>query len=294
MAHPHIAFLGLGIMGGGMARRLLGAGFPLTVYNRNREKAALVAAAGAKLAQTPRQAAQGAEIIFSMVADDAASRALWLGDDGALAGASRGAVMVECSTLTVAWVQELAQAVAERGGDFVDAPVTGSKAAATGGELNFIVGGSKDALEKIRPALSAMGRSITHLGPTGSGALVKLVNNFMAGVHVAVWAEALAWIERTDLDRGKAVAFLMEGAAASPVTKVVAARMAAGDFTPYFFLRLMTKDLGYAQREAAEKGITLDTAASALVRFQAAIAAGQGDEDMASIVKSVRQAAAPR
>jgi 3-hydroxyisobutyrate dehydrogenase len=294
MAHPHIAFLGLGIMGGGMARRLLGTGFPLTVYNRNREKAALVAAAGAKLAPTPRQAAQGAEIIFSMVADDAASRALWLGDDGALAGASRGAVMVECSTLTVAWVQELAQAVAERGGDFVDAPVTGSKAAATGGELNFIVGGSKDALEKIRPALSAMGRSITHLGPTGSGALVKLVNNFMAGVHVAVWAEALAWIERTDLDRGKAVAFLMEGAAASPVTKVVAARMAAGDFTPNFFLRLMTKDLGYAQREAAEKGITLDTAASALVRFQAAIAAGQGDEDMASIVKSVRQAAAPR
>jgi 3-hydroxyisobutyrate dehydrogenase len=90
------------------------------------------------------------------------------------------------------------------------------------------------------------------------------------------------------------VAFLMEGAAASPVTKVVAARMAAGDFTPNFFLRLMTKDLGYAQREAAEKGITLDTAASALVRFQAAIAAGQGDEDMASIVKSVRQAAAPR
>jgi 3-hydroxyisobutyrate dehydrogenase len=294
MAHPHIAFLGLGIMGGGMARRLLGTGFPLTVYNRNREKAALVAAAGAKLAPTPRQAAQGAEIIFSMVADDAASRALWLGDDGALAGASRGAVMVECSTLTVAWVQELAQAVAERGGDFVDAPVTGSKAAATGGELNFIVGGSKDALEKIRPALSAMGRSITHLGPTGSGALVKLVNNFMAGVHVAVWAEALAWIERTDLDRGKAVAFLMEGAAASPVTKVVAARMAAGDFTPNFFLRLMTKDLGYAQREAAEKGITLDTAASALVRFQAAIAAGQGDEDMAAIVKSVRQAAAPR
>jgi 3-hydroxyisobutyrate dehydrogenase len=288
MAHPHIAFLGLGIMGGGMARRLLGAGFPLTVYNRSRGKAAPVAAAGAKLAQTPREAAQGAEIIFSMVADDAASRALWLGDDGALAGASRGAVMVECSTLTVAWVQELARAVAERGGDFVDAPVTGSKAAAAGGELNFIVGGSNAALEKIRAALSAMGRSITHLGPTGSGALVKLVNNFMAGVHVAAWAEALAWIERTELDRTKAVAFLMEGAAASPVTKVVAARMAAGDFTPNFFLRLMTKDLGYALREAAEKGITLDTAASALVRFQAAIAAGQGDEDMAAIVKSVR------
>lgn len=288
MAHPPIAFLGLGIMGGGMACRLLSAGFPVTVYNRNREKAAPAVAVGAKLAQTPREAAQGAEIIISMVADDIASRALWLGDDGALAGASHGAVMVECSTLTVAWVQELAQAVAERGGHFVDAPVTGSKAAAAAGELNFIVGGEQVAVEKISSAFNAMGRTLTHLGPTGSGALVKLVNNFLAGVHVAAWAEALAWLERTGIDREKAVAFLMDGAAASAVTKVVSARMAAADFTPNFFLRLMTKDLGYAVREAAEKGVALDTATSAVIRFQAAIAAGQGDEDMAAIVKSIR------
>jgi 3-hydroxyisobutyrate dehydrogenase len=223
-----------------------------------------------------------------MVSDDVASRDMWLGDEGALNGVARGAVVVECSTLTISWVNELAQAAAERGCECVDAPVTGSKAAAAGGELNFIVGGTAGAVEKVRPALNAMGRSVTHLGPTGSGALVKLANNFLAGVHVAAWAEALAWIERTGIDRAKAVAFLMEGAAASPVTKVVSARMAAEDFTPNFFLRLMTKDLGYAVREAAEKGVTLDTATSALIRFQAAIAAGQGDEDMAAIVKSVR------
>jgi 3-hydroxyisobutyrate dehydrogenase len=288
MAHPPIAFLGLGIMGGGMARRLLSAGFPVTVFNRNREKAALLAAGGAKVATSPREAAQGAEIIFSMVADDAASRAMWLGADGAIAGAAKGTVMVECSTLTVTWVSELTRVVTDHGGEFVDAPVTGSKAAAAGGELNFIVGGEPHAVEKILPALNAMGRSATHLGPTGSGALVKLVNNFLAGVHVAAWAEALAWLERTDIDRAKAIAFLMDGAAASPVTKVVSARMAASDFTPNFFLRLMAKDLSYAMQEAAKAGVALKTAKSGLSRFEAAIAAGQGDEDMAAIVKSIR------
>lgn len=290
MASPRIAFLGLGIMGGGMARRLLAAGFPLTVYNRNPEKSAALASAGARVASTPRAAAEGAEIVFSMVADDVASRAMWLGDDGALAGAARGTRVVECSTLTVAWVQELARAAAERGFAFVDAPVTGSKAAAAGGELNFLAGGTAADIDAIRPALNAMGRSVTQLGPTGSGALVKLLNNFMAGVHVAAFAEAFAWIERTELDRAKAVAFLLEGAAGSPVTKAVAGRMLAGDFTPNFFLPLMAKDLSYAIGEAADKKVTLTTAETALQRFRAAIAAGAGEKDMAAVVDVVRAA----
>src|SRR5688572_1086730 len=157
MTKPHLAFLGLGIMGGGMARRLLSAGFSVAVYNRNRAKAQALAAEGAVVARSPREAAAGADIIFSMVADDVASRAMWLGREGALAGATRGAVMVECSTLTVAWVSELADTVGAAGGEFVDAPVAGSKQAAADGELVFIVGGSDGALEKIRPALNAMG-----------------------------------------------------------------------------------------------------------------------------------------
>ena len=115
MSTPRIAFLGLGLMGGGMARRLLGAGFAVTVFNRNPARAEPLAAAGARVAGSPREAAAGAEVVFSMVADDAASRAIWLGPDGAIAGAARGAVLVECSTLTVAWVQELAQAAAAAG-----------------------------------------------------------------------------------------------------------------------------------------------------------------------------------
>jgi 3-hydroxyisobutyrate dehydrogenase len=289
MTSPRIAFLGLGIMGGGMARRLLGAGFPLAVYNRNPEKAVALAASGARAALSPREAAAGAEVVVSMVADDAASRAMWMGADGALAGLARGAVAVECSTLTVAWVRELAWEVAERGGEFVDAPVTGSKDAAASGALNFLVGGGVPALEKIRPALTVMGRSVTHLGPTGSGAMVKLVNNFVAGVQVAAFAEALTWLERSGVARDPAVAFLLEGAVASPITKVVAARMLAGDFTPHFLLRLMTKDLGYALDEAGHQGVALATAEAALGRFRAAIAAGLGDKDMAAIVEGVRR-----
>jgi 3-hydroxyisobutyrate dehydrogenase len=288
MTKPRIAFLGLGIMGGGMARRLQAAGYPIAVCNRNRSKAASLANDGARVAESPRDAATGAEIVFSMVADDAASRSMWLGQQGALAGAARGAMMVECSTLTVAWVNELAQAVPDAGGEFVDAPVAGSRQAAADGELTFIAGGSDAAIEKVRPALMVMGRRIAHVGGTGSGALVKLVNNFMAGVQVVAMAEGLAWLEQSAIDRDRALAFLLEGAAASPVAKVVAARMRAEDYTPNFLLRLMAKDLGYAMNEAAKIDVTLQTAATALDRFREAIAAGHGDEDMAAVVKAAR------
>jgi 3-hydroxyisobutyrate dehydrogenase len=289
MSTPRIAFLGLGLMGGGMARRLLGAGFSVTVFNRTPARAEPLAAAGARVAGSPREAAAGAEVVFSMVADDAASRAMWLGPDGAIAGAARGAVLVECSTLTVAWVQELAQAAAAAGAECIDAPVTGSKNQAAAGELNFLTGGNAAALETIRPALNAMGRSVTHLGPTGSGALLKLINNFLAGVHIAATAEAVAWIERTELDRAQAIAFLSDSAVGSPVTKTVAARMCAPDFTPNFFLRLMAKDLGYASGEAAKAGQQLTSAAMARDVFQRAIAAGHGDKDMSAVVEPLRR-----
>lgn len=272
-----------------MARRLVGAGFAVTVYNRSLDKTAPLAAAGAKVAGHPRDAAQGADIVFCMVADDPASRAMWLGEAGALAGASRGAVLVDCSTLTVEWVRELAQVAAARGCAFVDAPVTGSKGAAANGELNFLVGGDASALEKARPALVAMSRSIVHLGPTGSGALVKLINNFVCGVQVASIAEALAWIERSGLDRAKAQSILLDGAPGSPLVKLIASRINAGDYTPNFLLRLMAKDLGYALKEGAAAGHPLQTPESALEVFQRAIAAGHGDQDMAAVVEPLRK-----
>ena len=288
MNSTRIAFLGLGIMGTGMARRLMGAGFSLAVYNRNRARGEPLAAEGARIADTPRAAAEGADVVISMVADDVASRAVWLGADGALAGAKRGALGIDCSTLTVAWVAELARAAAAAGVELVDAPVTGSKGPAASGELNFLVGASPSGFERARPVLQPMSRSITHLGPVGSGAFVKLVNNFLSGVQVAAFAEALAWIERGPVDPAKALAVITEGAPGSPIVRLMQARMVPQDYAPNFLLRLMAKDLAYAVEESGRAGQTLVTAAAALERFQAAIAAGHGERDMAAVVEPLR------
>ena len=207
MSKPTVAVLGLGLMGGGMAGRLLAGGFPVVVYNRSADKAAALAKAGARVANSPREAASGAQIIISMLADDVASRNVWMGDNGALSSVSIGAVLIESSTVSVGWIRELSAAASDKHCSLLDAPVTGSKPQAAAGELTFLVGGTEAALETARPALAAMSRSIVHLGPSGSGALVKLINNFVCGVQVAAIAEALAWIERTDLGRARARRF---------------------------------------------------------------------------------------
>jgi 3-hydroxyisobutyrate dehydrogenase len=286
---PRVAFLGLGIMGSGMARRLLRAGFPLTVYNRNTEKTAPFATEGASVAATPREAAERADVIISMVADDAASRGLWLGEHNALAGAATGALLIESSTLTVGWVKELANAAAARGCELLDAPVTGSKAHAAAGELNFLVGGTEAALERARPILSAMGRSIVHVGPTGSGARLKLINNFLCGVQLVSLAEAVSLIEKSGLDRAKALEVLTNGAPGSPLVKTVSARMESRDYAPNFPLRLMAKDLGYALGEAGQYRVPLATVAAALKVFEKAVADGHGGEDFSAIVEQYRQ-----
>ncbi len=289
MNKPRIAFLGLGIMGSGMARRLLANGFPLTVFNRNAEKSRPFANEGANVASSPREAAGKAEIIISMVADDNASRSLWLGENGALAAAKPGTICIECSTVTVNWVRELAAAAAQNKCEFLDAPVTGSKIQAAAGELNFLVGGDSATLEKARPVLAAMSKTIIHLGPAGSGALVKLINNFVCGVQIASLAEAMAMIERSGLDRAKALEVLTGGAPGSPLVKAVSARMTAPDFTPNFLLRLMAKDLGYAIQEGGKLSVDLVTAKAALEDFQKAIAAGHGEKDIAAVVEPFRK-----
>jgi 3-hydroxyisobutyrate dehydrogenase len=288
MSKPRIAFFGLGNMGIGMARRLLAAGFPLTVFNRNRDKADALAKEGARAAGSPRETAAQADVLVSMVADDNASRSIWLGDHGALAGAAPGAVAIESSTLTVGWVKELAAAVEARRCELLDAPVTGSKAQAAAGELNFLVGGPAATLEKVRPVLTVMSRSITSIGPIGSGALLKLINNFLCGVQAASIAEALTLIERSGLDCDKVFEILIGGAPGSGVMKTVVPRMTARDFTPIFRLSLMAKDLDYSLKEAAGRGVHLATVASALDEFKQAIDSGHGDKDFSAIAEWVR------
>jgi 3-hydroxyisobutyrate dehydrogenase len=272
-------------MGSGMAGRLLSHDFSVSIFNRNQEKARPFAARGANVADSPREAAMGSGVVISMVSDDTASREVWLGADGALAGASAGTLVIESSTLTVAWVKELATAAAARGCEFLDAPVTGSKPHAESGELLFLVGGSATAFETAKPVFSVLGRGAIHLGPTGSGALMKLINNFLAAVQTVSFAEALALIDASGLDREKAISILTEGVPGSPMLKRVAARVASGDFTPHFLMRLMAKDVTYALQEAGHVGLQLPTAAAALTEFQRAIEEGQGEEDFTAVAQ---------
>ena len=288
MEQTKIALLGLGLMGSGMAGRLLDAGYPLTVYNRTPEKARSFVERGAKLAKSPAEAASEAEIILSMLSDDNVCREVWLGKDGALAGAAAGAVLVESSTVTVGWIEELNRAAKKRNLELIDAPVTGSRPQAAAGQLFFLAGGSEAVLARIAPVLQTMSRGMMHLGPSGSGARMKLINNFLSGVQAASLAEALSLIERSGLDSRKAVQVLTEGAPGSPLVKTLSGRMMAQEYEPQFAARLMAKDLGYALGEGKQHSLALNTCAGALKVFEGAIAAGLGEKDMSSVVQQFR------
>jgi 3-hydroxyisobutyrate dehydrogenase len=276
-------------MGAGMAANLLKAGFSLSVYNRTAAKARALTDAGARLAATPAEAAKDASVIISMLSDDAASREVWLGIDGALETVKRGAILIESSTVSPAWITELAEAASLRGIDLLDAPVTGSRTQAEGGQLSFLVGGGDAALEKARPVLKPMSKEIIHLGPLGSGAKMKLINNFLCGVQVASLAEGLTWIERSGLDREKALAVLKSGAPGSPLLGAISARMVSQNYAVNFLLTLMGKDLLYAQNEAARNNVDLKTAEVARSLFEVAIAQGLGNEDMSSVIEPLRK-----
>jgi 3-hydroxyisobutyrate dehydrogenase len=284
-----ISFLGLGIMGAAMARRLLEHGVELTVWNRNPERARTLVDHGARLAATPADAARGAEAVIAMIADDHASRSVWTGEGGALPAMGQGALAIESSTLTVEWVRELGAAASKRRIGFLDAPVTGSKRQAEDGALNFLVGGDASVVDSAKVLFATMGRGHVHVGPAGSGALLKLINNFMCGVQVASLAEAIAMAERAGLDVQQAGEVLAAGSPGSPLVKMVVQRMVARDYTPNFLMPLMVKDLTYAIDLFAAAGIELDDARAARERFAGAVKAGYQNEDIAAVVEPMRR-----
>jgi 3-hydroxyisobutyrate dehydrogenase len=287
---PRIAFFGLGTMGTGMARRLLNAGYDLAVYNRNRSRAE--ALGGGTIADSPAQAAEGRDILIAMLADDPASRTVWLGDSatpGAFSSAKKGAIAIDCSTLTVAWVRELAAAAQKCGVHFLDTPVTGTKPHAAAGELTILVGGDAAILEQVRPVLAPMSKEIVYLGPTGAGAALKLINNFMCGVQAVALAEANALLHREGLDAQKALPILLNGAPGSPLVKVLAGRHANRDYTPNFQLKLLAKDLSYAIAEGRDRGVDLATASAALGLLNKAAGSGLAEQDMSSVIKFLEE-----
>lgn len=283
-----IAILGLGVMGAGMAANWLKKGFAVTVYNRTPAKAEALAAAGARVASSPRDAARDADMVVAMVADDDASRAVWQGADGALAGIKRGAIVVESSTLTPDWVHELASLAKAKGADFLDSPVGGSKGAAAYGKLALFVGGDKAVLEKARPALEAIGSKVNHLGPIGAGATWKLINNMMGASHLAVLAEALLLARKAGIDIAQAADLIGTGAGASPIVTMKLPRMTEKRFSdPDFALKLMAKDMRYATAMARKLGANLTMVPTAAVLYERGEAKGLGELDFAAVLDVV-------
>jgi 3-hydroxyisobutyrate dehydrogenase len=279
-----VALLGLGAMGAGMAANWLAKGFGLTVWNRTRARTQALADKGARVATTPREAAEGADCVFAMVADDAASRAVWLGDDGALAGAKTGAVVVESSTLTPDWVRELAGHARAKGCAFLDAPVGGSRQAAASGELRLFVGGDAATLDKARPALIAIGSKIDLLGPAGAGATWKLINNQLIAAQVAALGEALDVARKAGFRPVQISSLILNGAALSPIVKMKLPSMLSGDYDePDFALSLMLKDARYAAALAQSLGAPADLISSAVKAFARAEAKGLGAKDIAAV-----------
>lgn len=283
-----IALLGIGIMGSGMASNWLKAGFDLTVYNRTRSKAEPFAAQGARIADTPSDAAKDADVMVAMVTDDKASHDVWLGENGALASAKPDALIVECSTISPDWERQLAQEVQQRGFEFLESPVTGSKAAAAGGQLVLFVGGNAATLEKARPVLEAISRQINHLGDVGAGATWKLINNMQIAVHLALAAEAITLAEKAGLNREQVIGLITNGAGASPIIKGKMPRMEAQNFDdPDFTVDNVVKDTRYAIALGEQFGVSLDDVRAASALFQHASEQGLGGDDMAAVLAAV-------
>jgi 3-hydroxyisobutyrate dehydrogenase len=198
-------------------------------------------------------------------------------------------VLIESSTLSVDWVRTLAAEAVERECKFLDAPVTGTKPHAASGELLFLVGGSAEVLQEARSVFSVLGRDVIHLGPIGSGAMMKLVNNFLCGVEAASFAEALRLVDAGGLDRAKAISILTGGAPGSGILKRMAERETTNDFTAVFALQWMAKDLAYAINAASDKGVPLPVTTASLSVFRQAMELSYGGEDFAAVIKSAQK-----
>ena len=242
-----VAFIGLGRMGHGMAGRYLDAGFEVAVWNRSLAKADDLIARGARWAQSPADAANGADAIVTMVADDAASRAVWLGKDGAASTAKPRTLAIECSTVSYRHALDLARELRGRGLIYVDSPVTGLPDAAASGKLTLLVGAEPEDLERARPFLAPLSTTIRHFGAVGTGTVYKLINNLMGAIQIAGIAEGLAIAEQAGLDMKLVLEAIETGVAASPQVIRHSRRMAERNFSgATFTAALRHKDAAYA------------------------------------------------
>src|SRR5258708_3740646 len=238
-----IGFLGLGIMGLSMAKRLIEAGHRVTVYNRTASKAAPLVGLGAKQAATPREAAKGSEIVISIVTDSPDVEEVLIGKDGAVHGAEHNALFIDMTTIAPETARKVGQALRAKGVAFLDAPVTGGDVGARDGTLSILVGGDKADLERAREVFNVMGKRITHFGPHGAGQTAKACNQILCAMNMTGIVEALHLARLSGIDPSLVVEALSAGAGGSWALEKLGSRIAKGDFNPGFYFDLIQKDL---------------------------------------------------
>ncbi len=282
-----LAFIGLGTMGAPMAQRLVDAGFEVTVHNRTREREEGIA--GAARAESPQRAAEGQDVVFTMVSDTPDLEAVIGGENGAMHGLSAGAVLIDMSTVSPSATQELAEKLASRGVDMLDAPVSGGSEGAKNGTLAVMVGGQAEVLERVRNVLSPLAKTVTYVGPSGSGQLTKAINQVViAGTYAAV-AEGMALGLAAGLEMDAVVTAIAGGAAGSWVLENRSGNMIQGEYPLGFRTRLHRKDLGIALEAARALGVPLPVAALVEQLETGLIKRGYGDEDVSNIARAVRE-----
>jgi 3-hydroxyisobutyrate dehydrogenase-like beta-hydroxyacid dehydrogenase len=289
-----VGFIGLGLMGQGMARNLLDKGHPLTVYNRTAARGDALVAAGARRAGTPRELAAASEVIVTCVADPAALDAVALGPDGLLAGAPAGSAWIDTSTVGPQVTTRLAAAAAERGVRFLEAPVTGSKLGAKSGTLVVMTGGPRELHDELAPVIGTFAAKIVYCGPMGAASIVKLVGNTIISFMLEGLAEGATLAGAAGVPLETVLEVVQASGFASPYWTFKGGAMARRDFETHFSLDLLHKDQALMLAEGAQRQVALPALAAIHQVTQVARAIGLGGEDIAAQVKAVEHLAGRR
>jgi 3-hydroxyisobutyrate dehydrogenase len=287
-----VGFIGLGTMGAAMAANIVRAGFPLTAWNRTRGRAPELADLGATFADSPAALAAASDVVVICVSDTPDVEAVLFGPGGVTEGAHEGTLVVDCSTIAPSGSWRFAERLDAMGLAMVDAPVSGGSEGARNATLTIFVGGSERDVERARPVLTAIGRTITHVGPIGAGQAVKAVNQvIIAGTYLAV-AEGIVLAIKAGLDVEQVIGALEGGAAQSWVLANRSGRMLDNDYPLGFKLSLHRKDLAIALGLADQVGVSMPLTALAAALESGLIAQGHGDEDMSALARAIRQLSA--
>lgn len=282
-----VGLLGIGRMGQAIGDRLLGAGFPLVVWNRTPARAAALVAAGAQLAETPAALVARATVVLTILTDDRAVQQVYNGADGLLSAPAAGRLFIEMSTIRPATIDALAPLVAARGASLLDAPVSGTVEPARNGQLMALVGGSASDLERARPVLDACCRRIVHLGPSGSGTTMKIALNMPMAIFWAALGESLAIGTQRGLDLAQMLDVVLDSPVALPALRSKVPLLLGAEQDVAFDVTGVRKDLLAMVASAQDVGVPTPTGSAALAQFAGATAAGYGERDLSAVIRYI-------